>query len=443
MLERYPLSRNEIIIARYASDHELWKTFIAIHFSAKYFREENISNDRQLEVCMNLIRKGIANDNMLAMILLYQVVDHTKATYRQIAKEFGHELSERIRDSSITFNNFEDFESYYKDEIGKAGTSIVPRIIEERIELDRNGNFLERFAIEKGYWKTLLALHYANKHLANIIRRDGNMEITHSTNGACALIDRNLPTENPDYRLAKFLLHDVCENGNITNDNTMLIGDVRISSLEEKELTEPEKMELKKIIYFIRQIKTIFNKEIADDVDRMTKRPIPEKYKNDKRYVERYLLNYYQGILESVDASVIKAIDQEEIVSSMIISFSIKRLKRKLDEMRFRIIPFMKEARNKPEFVLSKGVFFSCRRHIKSVIASIERYIRVVEFTIGIFTDFKNIQREFCEFEEMVRSLVEKSPNEVDLKSRLEGIKLRLSGIADKNSEFQNMIGGK
>jgi|GEM_PF-5441788 hypothetical protein len=433
MLERFPLSRFGTAIERFATDTKKWKVLLALHFALKHFRKAEISFNLREETCCKLIKSGKTSESLLASALLYKVVECTSATYSEVRELFGEEIYESVFSLSKELSDDAAFKNHFSSLIfltAPVNGNDSNKLIEERYPLNRDGVFLERFALENNYWRTLLMLHYSNKRFLGLRRDDGADEIDHSTSIACAVIDRGRFT---DERLAIALGHDNGENAPATDDEERK--KIELISLTAEEAAKAESVninpyEYKRIFYMIKDIRKVFGNRIADDIRRLTKFP------------GQSLIDYYYGILESEDASAVKAVDKENIASTMIIIFPIRRLKKQNRELKEQTIPFMKTARNK--FPDLKGIFFSCRRHIKSIILSVDRYINVVEFIPEIFEEVKKHKERTEELLSLVAKLKEKKikpSNFIKVCAfKAEEIKKGVDLLEHKEKEFKKLI---
>jgi (p)ppGpp synthase/HD superfamily hydrolase len=206
----------------------------------------------------------------------------------------------------------------------------------KRYPLNRDGVFIENFALENKLWRTLLALQFATQHYRGMKRDDSSNEIDHSTRGCCDLIDRGIlylaPTiglETVDIILAVILLHDIIENAKV----------------------------------LLAEIGKLFGKEIAYNVDLVTK--WPELKKNVKKY--------YRRISRSVIAILVKSVDKENVAGTIVdVAKTPRRLRRQANDVEM-LLPIMKKARNKhPEY---KGILISCRNHLKDSLLGIKKLI--------------------------------------------------------------------
>lgn len=428
MLERHPLSRFGTAIERFATDNKMWKVLLALHYALKHFRKVDISFSLREETCRQLILARNKSEILLSSALLYQVVERTSATYQDIKDLFGHEIYEQVFSFSKEFEDERAFVDYFRPIISsdlKLSKEPV-KLIEERYPLNRDGVFLERFSIDNGYWKTFLMLHYANKRMLTLKRDDGNDEINHSTEIACAVMDRG---KYNDKRLSLAEGHDVPENAPVDADEIEKVNAVSLSAEEEARVkgTTNNPFNYKRMLYLIKDIRKVFGNLVADDIRRLTKFP------------GQPLLEYYQGILESEDASAVKAVDKENIVSTMIIIFAISRQKKQIKELEEDTIPFMKLARNK--FPEVKGILFSCRRHIKYMIQSIKRYIQVVEFTFQIFGSLAIMDKQIRELKDALAQ--KKSGVNKAILIRADDLLARSEALKQKETEFMIMTFGK
>lgn len=351
---RYALSSSGSIIERFAIDNNKWLTFLALHFAFKLHKEAKNGNINVItEACCKLIKSGVNADDFLASSLLFQIVENTKTTQKEIREVFGYKLADEVLRISKEFKDVKEFEKYCltlaeKAKIDNPDHSIV--LIEERSTLNRDGVFLERRALEERAWSGLVALHYANNHLSGLIRDDGTDEVDHSTRVACNLIDRGVEDWN---KISLALVHDVAENSKKYDD---LYDEDRDRIIE----------------HILKEVRIILGYRIAFGLDRITKRPgMP-------------LVEYYHRILESEDAAVVKPVDKEHIFSTMLSIFTIPRIEKQIKEYQEHVSPMMKSAREKyPDF---KGLFFSCRNHINAMILGVEKYISVAKFTTSLFS---------------------------------------------------------
>lgn len=409
MIQRYSIDRNAIAIERWATDEGSWLVFLALHYAVKYSRDSGNSNiSVQLEICRKLIEQGSIETLILLKVLLYKMAENTNATKKEIKNLFGDSVAKEILEYSRQFENINVFKEFHRNTL----TGGIKQVLtEERYSFSRDGVFLENFAIENCFWKTLVALHYANKSLLGILRRDGSNEIDHSTSIACRIFDRGIIH---DIITATALLHDVPEVAKKDTESG-------------KKLSDDER-EIEKILFFLAEIKEIFGGRTAYNVDCLTKRPGLDLWK------------YFQRILENKDASIVKSVDKENIVSTMIKVFGIHRLQKQLREIENHILDFMKDSRDRHK--VHKGLFFSCREHIKSMKGSIEKYIKVVLFVLGMFKRSAVLYKNFQLLKKLIDSLsadVEKTYGKFDLKDKLQDIVVKADTIQADVEEMKSL----
>jgi hypothetical protein len=345
MLDRYRLSEKGEILKKFFTDNEFWMALVALYVS--YFKHKQVTSGNVsflIDLCIELIDKKKLNDDLMAEVLLYKATEHTKITISEIKNIFGVEITSNVQLSSNLFAERDAFRNHcFNYELKKVHEI---KQTSERYELLRDGIFLERYAIDNEEWQILLMLHFANRYYAGIQRDDGTPEITHPTRAACDLIDRNVTDPK---KIIKEIGHDLIENTGMNPD----------------------------------YIKRVFHSsDIAVDISRLSKEPIHKENPGV----------YFAGILESEDASVVKAVDIENVIGDAIISYKIERLKRKVAEVKIYGLQMIKDARNNPEYRRVKGIFFSCRNHIKNMIGSIERYLAVIDIVVFVFKNWKPIQ---------------------------------------------------
>lgn len=188
-------------------------------------------------------------------------------------------------------------------------------------------------------------------------------------------------------------------------------------------------------------IKRVFHSsDIAVDISRLSKEPVHKENPGV----------YFAGILESEDASVVKAVDIENVIGDAIISYKIERLKRKVAEVKVYGLPMMKDARNNPEYRRVKGILFSCRNHIKNMIASIERYLAVIDIIVITFKNWKPFQEDFDKVRSLARDLDVEAKGDFrrniiehlasQIKDNLEGLVEHEKRIIEQKKKFFELV---
>jgi len=380
MLDRYRLSEKGEYLKKFFTDNGFWMSLLALYVS--YFKYKQVKNGNigyLIDLCLELIKKGKANDYLLAEVLLYKATENTRLTLNDVREIFGVEISNKVQLFSNRFLERETFRDYCLTYQVEAAKELVEN--NEKYDLPRDGIFLERYAIDNEEWLILLALHLVNRYFTGMKRDDGSPEITHVVRVACDHIDRGV-TESK--KIIKALTHDLIENTGMA----------------------PE---------YIKKVFHSFN--IANDTSRLSRKPEHEENPD----------LYFTEILESEDASVVKAVDIENVIGNAIVTYTIERLRRKTTEVKEHGLEMMKVARNK--YDKFKGIFFSCRNHIKNIIDSIERYLAVVDIVVLFFKHWVLIDKNM----EKMNSLVQ------DLDVEIKG-DLRRNVIEELFSQMKNNI---
>ncbi|TAK96726.1 hypothetical protein EPO05_01070 [Patescibacteria group bacterium] len=356
MLDRYALSRGGSLIERAAIDNNLWLTLVAIHFVSYHYLEVGDSRvDLLTNACQSLLRHGVVDDATLASMLLCRITDHTHVTQRDVQEVFGSVIAEKAIALAQRVADVAELDLPCLNGLIESQQPNVA-LASERYPFGRDMVFLERLAIDNGWWSFLLALHFANKQYWKMKRDDGSDEIEHSASVCCGINDRGVATER---RLKEGILHDILENTIIT-------------SLE---------------------LERLFGKDTRADVERISKKP---EHKASPAV-------YFDEVFGSPDSAAVKAVDQERVVSNMIQVYLIERMERKIQEIRQWILPRMKDARNKfPEL---KGLFFSSRYLIRSVVEGAERYCQVARISAGAFLAARKTTRLVVAMEEDTKAL--------------------------------------
>lgn len=185
---------------------------------------------------------------------------------------------------------------------------------------------LRAFAQAEGLSETYRALSYIKKMHAGQYRKsplqspDAKIPyVIHPLMMACQAHALGLRDDNV---LAVTLLHDVCEDCGV----------------------DPEELP--------------FNETIRDAVGRLTKQP---GYNND---------TYYEGIMESGIASIVKAIDRCNNVSAMAAAFTDEKLIKYVNETEQYVYPLLEHIKN--NYLEYADAAFILKYHILSVIETIK-----------------------------------------------------------------------
>lgn len=197
---------------------------------------------------------------------------------------------------------------------------------------DKMYTFIRGFATGAKMPETLKALTYARQKHEGQFRKSGDPYIVHPLTMACNAISLGI---RDDEVLATILLHDVCEDCNV--------------SLAELPVSD----------------------NVKRGVELMTFKVLDSETKESAK--ERY----YNFILQSREATMTKIIDRCHNVSSMAGTFSKGKLLSYIEETRHFVYPLLRKAKDRyPE---DADVLFILKYHMTSVIDSIEATMRAFE----------------------------------------------------------------
>ena len=197
--------------------------------------------------------------------------------------------------------------------------------------------FLRGFATGAKMIETIKALSFSRKKHEGQLRKSGDPYIIHPLTMACNAVSMGI---NDDNTVAAILLHDICEDCGISPEMLPVNSDVR---------------RIVELLTF-----SIMNGEDKDTA------------KN----------RYYNMILHSKEATIIKLIDRCHNVSSMAGTFSDEKLKAYIEETKTYVLPLLSRA--KEEYPDVSDVLFMLKYHIISVIGSIEATMRVYSEPIDV-----------------------------------------------------------
>lgn len=197
---------------------------------------------------------------------------------------------------------------------------------------DKMYTFIRGFATGAKMPETLKALTYARQKHEGQFRKSGDPYIVHPLTMACNAISLGI---RDDEVLATILLHDVCEDCNV--------------SLAELPVSD----------------------NVKRGVELMTFKVLDSETKESAK--ERY----YNFILQSREATMTKIIDRCHNVSSMAGTFSKGKLLSYIEETRHFVYPLLRKAKDRyPE---DADVLFILKYHMTSVIDSIEATMQAFE----------------------------------------------------------------
>lgn len=197
---------------------------------------------------------------------------------------------------------------------------------------DKMYTFIRGFATGAKMPETLKALTFARQKHEGQFRKSGDPYIVHPLTMACNAISLGI---RDDEVLATILLHDVCEDCNV--------------SLAELPVSD----------------------NVKRGVELMTFKVLDSETKESAK--ERY----YNFILQSREATMTKIIDRCHNVSSMAGTFSKEKLLSYIEETRHFVYPLLRKAKDRyPE---DADVLFILKYHMTSVIDSIEATMQAFE----------------------------------------------------------------
>lgn len=192
--------------------------------------------------------------------------------------------------------------------------------------------FIRGFATGAKMTETLKALAFARQKHDGQLRRSGDPYIVHPLTMACNALSLGI---QDDEVIATILLHDVCEDCNV--------------SIAELPVSEKVKRGVDLMTFRVMDGET---KDIAKD-------------------------RYYNMILQSREATITKIIDRCHNVSSMAGTFSPEKLKSYIEETRHYVLPLLRKA--KDQYPEDADKLFILKYHMTSVVDSIEATMQVYE----------------------------------------------------------------
>jgi len=192
--------------------------------------------------------------------------------------------------------------------------------------------YLRGYASGAGMKDTMKALTFAREKHSGQFRKSGEPYIIHPLTMACNAVSLGI---REDAVMATILLHDVCEDCNV--------------SVDELPVSDTVKHAVDLMTFRILEGET---KEAAKD-------------------------RYYNRLMQSHEACMTKLIDRCHNVSSMAGTFSVEKLKSYIEETRHYVLPLLRKVKNAyPE---DSNILFLLKYHIVSVVDSIEATIQVFE----------------------------------------------------------------
>lgn len=192
--------------------------------------------------------------------------------------------------------------------------------------------YLKGYATAWGMHLTLRAMHFARQKHERQFRKSGAPYIVHPLAMACNAVSLGI---KDDETIATILLHDVCEDCNV--------------SLAELPV----------------------NDAVRHSVDLVTFTVMDGETKDTAK------TRYYNMISQNKAATFTKLIDRCHNVSSMAGVFSPKKLHDYIDETREYILPLLRHA--KDTYPVESDVLFILKYHINSVIDAIDLTLKACE----------------------------------------------------------------
>jgi len=113
------------------------------------------------------------------------------------------------------------------------------------------------------------------------------------------------------------------------------------------------------------KIKVDFNEELANLVDKLTKRDDEDEE------------SYYWRVRQDIRSIIIKAVDRVCNVDDMVYVFSLDRLRRYVKNTEEYILPAMKEARR--TYVQYSDLLIICRDYIKGILKGAKRILELMD----------------------------------------------------------------
>lgn len=192
--------------------------------------------------------------------------------------------------------------------------------------------YLRGYAMGAGMRDSLRALSFARDSHEGQFRASGEPYVVHPLTMACNALSLNI---RDDEVIATMLLHDVCEECDVSPDDL--------------PVSEPVRRSVSLLTYHKMQGET------KDEARR----------------------RYYEAILVDRAATLTKLVDRCHNVSSMAGAFSRDRLVSYIEETRAYVLPLLREAKRLyPE---DADAIFALKYHMTSVVDSIEATMRVYE----------------------------------------------------------------
>lgn len=197
---------------------------------------------------------------------------------------------------------------------------------------DKMYTYLRGFATGAKMPETLKALSFARQKHEGQLRKSGDPYIVHPLTMACNAISLGICD---DEVIATILLHDVCEDCNV--------------SLSELPVNDKVKRGMELMTFTVMKGET---KETAKN-------------------------RYYNMMLQSREATITKIVDRCHNVSSMAGTFSKEKLVAYIEETRQYVLPLIRKA--KIQYPEDADRLFVLKYHMISVVDSIEATMQVYE----------------------------------------------------------------
>lgn len=192
--------------------------------------------------------------------------------------------------------------------------------------------YIRGYASRLHMTQTLQALTFAKQKYSGQLRKNGEQYFVHPLTMACNALGMGI---RDDDAIATILLHDVCEDCDVTPD--------------ELPVTDAVKHSVDLVTFRIMDGET---QEIAKN-------------------------RYYNMLLEDREATLCKLIDRCHNVSSMAGTFSIEKLKSYIAETRKYVLPILRKAKEK--YPADSDALFILKYHITSVVDSIIATLQAIE----------------------------------------------------------------
>lgn len=192
--------------------------------------------------------------------------------------------------------------------------------------------YIKGYTNSKGMLESQKALQYAREMHKHQNRKEGKPYIIHPLTMACDALAMGI---DQDEIIATVLLHDVCE------DCGVKVNDLPVNDSVKKSV---------KLL--------TFSKDEGETSEEAKRR-------------------YYENILKSETATIVKLLDRCHNVSNMCKAFSKEKMIEYIDETRKCILPLQKKAKKKyPQW---NNILFILKYHMVSVIDSVECVINHYE----------------------------------------------------------------